>query len=55
MPLRLTYFNLSGRAEATRLALSLGDVDFEDKRISFAEFPEVAPTTPFKQLPVIEV
>lgn len=51
----LTYFDLAGRAEATRLAFAIGDIDFEDKRISFPDFATVGPTTPFKQLPVLEV
>ncbi|CAM9679449.1 unnamed protein product, partial [Sphacelaria rigidula] len=51
----LTYFDLPGRAEATRLAFAVGDVEFEDKRISFDEFADVASGLPFSQVPVLEV
>lgn len=55
MSLRLTYFQLTGRAEATRLAFHIGGVKFEDKRISFSEFPDLRPKTPFNALPTLEV
>lgn len=51
----LTYFDISGRAEATRLAFTIGGIHFEDKRISFAEFPTLAPSMPFTHVPVLEV
>lgn len=51
----LTYFNFPARAEATRLAFSVGDVEFEDKRISFEEFADVVSKTPFAQVPILEV
>ena len=33
--LKLIYFPFGGRAEATRFALYLGGVEFEDVRITF--------------------
>ncbi|CAN0458970.1 unnamed protein product, partial [Ascophyllum nodosum] len=48
MPTTLIYFDLPGRAEATRVALGIAGVDFEDKRISFPEFA----ASPFSALPM---
>ena len=50
----LTYFDIKGVAEKVRLALAIGNVPFEDKRIQFSQWPELKPTTPFEQLPVME-
>ena len=54
--LKLTYFDFhGGRAEPTRLALHMGGIAFEDHRFSFAEFAEVRKTTPFGQVPTLDV
>ncbi|KAJ8559056.1 hypothetical protein ON010_g8392 [Phytophthora cinnamomi] len=53
--LKLTYFPVQGRAEPIRLALFIGGLDFEDKRLSFDEFAKVKSGLPFNQLPVLEV
>jgi prostaglandin-H2 D-isomerase / glutathione transferase len=54
--IKLTYFDISGgRAEATRLALHIGGIDFEDHRISFAEFGEIRENAPFKAVPLLEI
>lgn len=54
--LKLTYFDFhGGRAEPVRLALSIGGVAFEDYRFSFPEFAEVRKTTPFNQVPTLQV
>ncbi|MDR3369475.1 glutathione S-transferase family protein [Rhodoferax sp.] len=54
--LKLTYFDThGGRAEPIRLALHLGGVAFEDHRFGFAEFAEVRKTTPFSQVPTLQV
>jgi glutathione S-transferase len=54
--LKLTYFDFhGGRAEPVRLALAIGGVDFEDYRFSFPEFAEVRKTTPFNQVPTLDV
>ena len=34
----LTYFNVRGRAEATRLLFKAAGVEFEDRRITFEEW-----------------
>lgn len=54
--LKLTYFDFNGgRAEPARLALHIGGIAFEDYRFSFAEFPEVRKSTPFGQVPTLEI
>lgn len=53
--LKLTYFDLTGRAEAVRLAFAIGDVPFEDERIGFPEFAKIKDSTPFGQLPLLTV
>lgn len=51
---KLTYFDLKGLAEAIRLALTIGDVEFEDSRVDFANWQELKQSTPYGQLPVYE-
>lgn len=54
--LKLSYFDMNaGRGESCRLALAIGKVPFEDERIPFAAWPEMKDSTPFGQLPVLEV
>ena len=58
MKIRLTYFDFAfWRAEASRLALTLGGVPFEDVRLSRNEFREMkaAGAFPVGQVPVLEV
>eukprot|EP00271_Cylindrocystis_brebissonii_P016711 TRINITY_DN4099_c0_g1_i1.p1 TRINITY_DN4099_c0_g1~~TRINITY_DN4099_c0_g1_i1.p1 ORF type:complete len:208 (-),score=45.31 TRINITY_DN4099_c0_g1_i1:792-1415(-) len=53
--LKLTYFDTSGRAEPIRLALLLGDIPFEDVRISRPEWLEQKEKAPLGQVPILEV
>lgn len=54
--LKITYFDMhGGRAEPVRLALAIGGVDFEDHRFAYPEFATVRKTTPFGQVPTLEV
>jgi glutathione S-transferase len=54
--LKITYFDMhGGRAEPVRLALAVGGVDFEDHRFAYPEFAAVRKTTPFGQVPTLEV
>ena len=54
--LQLTYFDFhGGRGEPARLALAMGGIAFDDRRISFAEFAEVRKSTPLGQVPVLHV
>ncbi|ETW06445.1 hypothetical protein H310_02701 [Aphanomyces invadans] len=53
--LKLTYFDMAGRAEPTRLALTIAGVPFEDDRVSWGQWPSIKTTVPFHQLPVLHV
>lgn len=54
--LKLTYFDFDGgRGEPARLALSIGGIPFEDRRVSFEGWAALKPQTPFGALPVLEV
>ena len=51
----LIYFDLPGRAELTRILLNYAGIPFEDRHVTRDQWPELKPTTPFGQLPVLEV
>lgn len=54
--LTLTYFDFDGsRGEVPRLAMHLGGVAFEDRRIARKDWTALRDTMPFQQLPVLEV
>lgn len=54
--LKLTYFDMNaGRGEVNRLAMAIGGIEFEDERIPFQEWAALKESTPFGQLPVLEV
>ena len=54
--LKLTYFDFDGgRGEPARLALHIGNVPFEDERISPKDWPQFRDQTPFQALPTLEV
>jgi len=53
--LKLSYFNIAGAAEKVRLAFVLGGIEFEDHRVNGPEWGELKPTTPYGQLPLLEV
>ena len=53
--LKLTYFGIPGRGESIRLALRIGDIEFQDNRIAFPQWKEVKPTTPWGSLPIVEL
>ncbi|KAJ0389223.1 hypothetical protein P43SY_012040 [Pythium insidiosum] len=53
--IKLTYFDIAGRAELTRLAFAYGGVAFDDERIAGPVFAERKPTLPLGQLPVVSV
>lgn len=53
--MKLTYLDMPGRAEPTRLALMLGGVDYEDSRFGFDQFATVKAKQPFQTVPSLEV
>ncbi|MGB3050638.1 MAG: glutathione S-transferase family protein [Polyangiales bacterium] len=54
--LKLTYFDIhGGRGEPARLAMYIGGVDFEDKRVSFREFGDAHSSFPFNRVPMLEI
>lgn len=52
---KLSYFQLSGRAEAARLVLGHAGINFTDERIEFKDWPALKGTCPFGSLPVLEL
>lgn len=54
--IKLTYFDIDGgRAEPIRLILRCAGLAFEDFRFGFNEFDEIRKTTPFGQVPTVEL
>lgn len=55
--IKLTYFPFKGRVEATRLALHVGGIPFEDERITSEEFAKRKSdgSLPFQSLPTMTV
>jgi glutathione S-transferase len=54
--LKVTYFDFDGgRGEPARLALAIGGVPFEDRRIAGKDWPAFRAETPFLQMPLLEV
>ena len=54
--IKVTYFDVDGgRGEPIRLALHCAGLPFEDHRFSFPEFAEVRKTTPFGQVPTVDI
>ena len=51
--IKLTYFNLRGRAEASRLMLAYKGVEYEDNRITHEQWAALKPKTPFGSLPLL--
>ena len=53
---KLTYFDFDGgRGEPIRIAFHAAGIEFEDNRLSFAEFGEMRRSTRFSALPVLEI
>jgi len=52
----LHYFDMvGGRGEEVRLALHLSGIDFDDHRVKREDWSEFKKTTPFGQMPVLEI
>merc|ERR1712071_149661 len=53
--IKLTYFNVRGRAEPARLILAQAGVEYEDARIEREQWAALKTTVPMGQLPCIQV
>jgi glutathione S-transferase len=54
--LKLTYFDFDGgRGEPVRLALHIGGIPFEDRRVAGKDWPALREQMPFRAIPVLEV
>jgi glutathione S-transferase len=53
--IKLTYFDIEGVVEPTRLALALSETEYEDVRVQFPDWQQLKPTTPYGQLPLLTV
>lgn len=52
--IKVTYFDVNGgRGEPIRIALHAAGKPFTDFRFKFNEFPDIAQTTPFGQVPTV--
>ncbi|KAK3099584.1 hypothetical protein FSP39_006553 [Pinctada imbricata] len=52
---KLTYFNIRGRAELTRLTFAAAEAEYEDDRIKRDDWPAMKENTPQGQLPTLTV
>jgi len=52
--IKLTYFNLRGRAESARLILAYAGAKYQDNRITGEEFSLIKPSLCYQQLPKLE-
>lgn len=53
--LKITYFNIRGRAETARLTMVVGKLPFEDERITNDQWGELRPNTPYLALPTLHI
>jgi prostaglandin-H2 D-isomerase / glutathione transferase len=52
----LTYFDFDGgRGEPARLAMHIGGIAFEDRRIAFKDWPALRDQMPFRAIPTLQV
>lgn len=52
---KLTYFPVKALAEPVRFLFSYGGIEFEDVRFNRDDWPKIKPTTPFGQVPMLEI
>ncbi|XP_075222661.1 glutathione S-transferase-like [Lycorma delicatula] len=52
---KLTYFNAKALAEPIRFLLSHLEINFEDNRFEFDQWPSIKKNMPFGKVPVLEV
>jgi glutathione S-transferase len=55
--LRLTYLDFKGHGEAIRLALAMGGLEFEDRRVSYSDIERMRGegSLPYGQVPLLEI
>ncbi|RDD47699.1 Hematopoietic prostaglandin D synthase [Trichoplax sp. H2] len=55
--IKLTYFNIPGRAEIARLIFTQAGLEYVDERIEKSDWPELKSSGrfPFQQIPVLEI
>ena len=51
----LHYFDIAGKAEATRLAAVFGGLSLHDNRLTREEFLQMKPNLPYGQVPILEL
>ena len=51
----LHYFDLNGRGDACRALLSHANVEYEDHRFGFPDWPALKPTMPGGTVPALQV
>jgi glutathione S-transferase len=52
---KLTYFNVTGRGETIRLIFAAAGIKFEDNRIQGSEWATLKTSTPWGNLPILQV
>lgn len=52
---KLTYFPVKALAEPIRFLFSYGGIDFEDVRFNRDDWPKLKSTTPYGQVPMLEI
>jgi len=52
---KLIYFDGRGRGEIIRLLFAYNDIKYTDERIKREDWPALKPSSPFGQLPILEV
>jgi len=52
---KLTYFNGRGRAEIVRMLFAEAGVEYVDERLERDQWAKIKPSTPFGQVPILEV
>ena len=52
---KLTYFNIRGRAEFLRYMMAYARQPYDDVRVEQADWPKLKPSTPFGQLPLLDI
>lgn len=53
--IKLTYFDIAGRAEAIRLAFKLQGIEFEDIRVKFQDWPAMKASMKYGAMPCLTV